>query len=261
MRNAKRRYLIAASLLIAVPLAVPGFAQQLRIRMQGLNGVAADGSGAAPTKPGVYVRDSAVAAEKLALAQRMEHLKEWNKSADVYQEIIEKYADRVVPAQIPLVEGGEVTRYTSVTLKVQALIGKWPEEGLAVYRGRYEAPACRPLLDAADIDDAAALNRVVQRYFPTEAAKKASLRLMELYIENGEFSAAAWLGQRLLTTHPSLAGDEPTVLFRTALAQHMAGNDDAAKATADEFEEAFRDGASGTVMGKDVTLAEQKSSR
>src|SRR5215211_1741805 len=50
-----------------------------------------------PTTQGVYVRDSAVAGEKLALAQRMEHLKEWDKSADVYQEIAEKFADRVVP--------------------------------------------------------------------------------------------------------------------------------------------------------------------
>src|SRR5688572_15261572 len=39
---------------------------------------------------GVYVRDSAVASEKLALAERMERLKEWDKSADVYQEIVEK---------------------------------------------------------------------------------------------------------------------------------------------------------------------------
>src|SRR4051812_32536868 len=45
---------------------------------------------------GVYVRDSAVAGEKLALAQRMERLKEWDKSADVYQEILEKYSDRVI---------------------------------------------------------------------------------------------------------------------------------------------------------------------
>src|ERR1700722_16961384 len=42
---------------------------------------------------GVYVRDSAIALEKLALAQRMERLKEWGKSAEVYQGILEKYPD------------------------------------------------------------------------------------------------------------------------------------------------------------------------
>jgi len=33
----------------------------------------------------------------MALAQRMEGLKEWGKSAEIYQEIIEKFSDRVVP--------------------------------------------------------------------------------------------------------------------------------------------------------------------
>src|SRR5580658_1631268 len=45
----------------------------------------------------VYVRESAIAMEKLALARRMERAREWGKSADVYQEILEKYSDRVVP--------------------------------------------------------------------------------------------------------------------------------------------------------------------
>src|SRR5438094_3248731 len=64
-------------------------------------------------KTGVYVRDSAVAIEKLALAERMERLKEWDKSADVYQEIVEKYADRVVPNQADA--AGVAKRYSSVT--------------------------------------------------------------------------------------------------------------------------------------------------
>ena len=33
---------------------------------------------------GVYVRDSAIAQEKIAQAKRMQSLKEWNKSADLY---------------------------------------------------------------------------------------------------------------------------------------------------------------------------------
>ncbi len=237
-------------LLPILLIATPALAQPFNLNLAQRAG--RDVSGGA-NKPGVYVRDSAVAAEKLALAQRMEHLKEWNKSADVYQEIIEKFADRVVPTD-STASGSDVTRYTSVTLKVQALLGKWPPEGLAVYRARYESQA-QSMLDAADIDDVAALNRVVQRYFPTEAAKKAALRLMELDIENGEFSASAWLGERLLATHPSLGADEPTVIFRTALAEHMAGNESAAKASADDLKQRFPN-AIGTVMGKDATLAD-----
>src|SRR5882757_2282669 len=149
-------------------------------------------------KQGVYVRDSAVAGEKLALAQRMERLKEWDKSADVYQEVVEKYSDRVLP--VPDTDKG-VQRYASVTLTVQEHLGKWPDEGLARYRARYDSAAVT-MLESAGVDDAAALTRVVQLYFPTDAAKNAALRLIELNIENGEFAAAAWLGQRLLDFHP-----------------------------------------------------------
>jgi outer membrane protein assembly factor BamB len=200
-------------------------------------------------RQGVYVRDSAVAAEKLALAQRMERLKEWDKSADVYQEIVEKYADRVVPI------GGEGNekRYSSVTLAVQDLLGKWPEEGLAAYRARYETPAAT-MLEAAGTEDISALNRVVQRYFPTDAAKAAGLRLTEMYIENGEFAAAAWLGERLLQHHPALAADRPKLLFRTALAQHLAGNDAAAKPKLDELKSQHAT-AVGMVRGQEVVLA------
>jgi len=114
----------------------------------------------------VFVRDSAVAGEKLALAQRMERLKEWDKSADVYQEIVEKYADRVVPSTTQPAGGaaaapGTPQRYKSVTMSVQERLGKWPEEGLAMYRARYEAQAAA-MREQAGVDDAAALSRVTQ---------------------------------------------------------------------------------------------------
>src|SRR5687767_12129840 len=108
---------------------------------------------------GVYVRDSAVAGEKLAHAERMERLKEWEKAADIYQEIVEKYADRVVPSGGAVVPApGAPQRYKSVTLAVQERLGKWPQEGLDMYRARYEAQAAT-MRDAAGVDDAAALSR------------------------------------------------------------------------------------------------------
>src|SRR5438105_5173310 len=126
-----------------------------------------------PTTQGVYVKESGVAAEKLALAQRMERLKEWDKSADVYQEIVEKYSDRVVSINTDDT-GGQ--RYAGVVLREQELLGTWPEEGLKRYRARYEASA-GTMLEAAGADDAAALSRIVQLYFVTDAAKAAGFRL------------------------------------------------------------------------------------
>src|SRR5687767_9086707 len=61
---------------------------------------------------GVYVRDSAIASDKFELGKRMERLKEWHKSADVYQEILKTYKDRVVPTDNDGMKAP--TRYASV---------------------------------------------------------------------------------------------------------------------------------------------------
>src|SRR5687767_3725568 len=136
---------------------------------------------------GVCVRDSAVALEKFALAQRMERLKEWNKSADVYQEILEKYPDRVVPSQID--KDNNIYQYTSVATAVQEKLARWPDDGLSAYRARYENTAAT-MLEQAGTEDFERLNRICSLYFVTDSSKKAAIRLIDLYLEAGEFPAA-----------------------------------------------------------------------
>ena len=104
----------AALLLCAAALGQIAAQQQ---EPNGLNSLAGKDNTA-----GVYVRDSAIAQEKLALAVRMEGLKEWGKSADVYQEILVKYPDRVVPSSVD--SNDRIIQYTSVTEAVrQAAMG------------------------------------------------------------------------------------------------------------------------------------------
>src|SRR5947207_1904507 len=86
-----------------------------------------------------------------------------------------------------------------------------------------------------------------------EWAKAAGFRLVELYLENGEFAAAAWLGERLLANHPGIGDDRARLLFRTALAEHLDGDDDAAKRNRDQIAA----GATGVVRGRDVVLADE----
>lgn len=200
---------------------------------------------------GVFVRDSGVAVEKIALAERMERLHEWNKSADVYQEILEKFSDRVLPSKINA--DGKVEQYASVALVVQEKLARWPEEGLAVYRGRYEESA-RQLVET-DSTDRTALAKVFSNYFVTESAKLAGRRLMSLYLVNGEFTAAAWTGERLLALHPTLAAERPAVLYQTAIALHLSNNDARAEEKLAELNAKFAD-ATGTVRGEDVVFAE-----
>ncbi|MCS7034330.1 MAG: PQQ-binding-like beta-propeller repeat protein, partial [Phycisphaerae bacterium] len=204
------------------------------------------------TLQGVYVRDSAIAVEKLALAERLERLREWNKSAEVYQEIIEQYPDRVVPARVD--QDNQIIQYSSVASAVQERLAKWPPEGLAVYRNRYETTA-QALLEASAPDDTPTLHRVATQFFVTETGKQAAVRLMELQLQNAEFAAAAWLGDRLLEWHPNLHEERATVLYRTAIAHRLAGNPDAAAA---HLAALVRDHpeASGVVGGKEVRLAE-----
>lgn len=203
------------------------------------------------TTQSVYVRDSAVAVEKFALAERMEHLKEWDKSADVYMEILRSYADRVVPSQIDA--ENKIYQYTSVTPAVQERLAKWPEEGLAVFRARYEADAAG-LLEAAH-DDPAQLHRVFSVYFVTNSALRAGVRLIDIYLERGEFAAAAWLGDRLLTWHPYLNDERPKVLYRTSLAYHLSGNPPQAQARLDELKQSAAQ-ATGEIRGAQVVLAD-----
>ena len=129
---------------------------------------------------GVYVRDSGIAVEKFALADRMERLGEWGKAADIYQEMLQQQADRVVAS------AADATRFRSVIAAVQDRLSHWSPDGLAIYRERF-GPEAQSLLEQSEAehrddntDDAAGLHKVFSRYFVTDAGKTAGLRLMDL---------------------------------------------------------------------------------
>jgi tetratricopeptide (TPR) repeat protein len=182
----------------------------------------------------------------------MERLKEWHKSADVYQEILEKYQDRVIP--VATNDKGQFIKYSSVTVAVQERLARWPEDGLTVYRARYE-PSAAMMLEQARSGDYRALHDILSRYFVTEAAKQAGFRLMDLYLESGEFMAATWIGQRLLEWHPNLAAEKPRVLFRTAIALHLAGQTAEAANLFDELKAKYPNEVA-TIAGKDTSLVD-----
>lgn len=201
---------------------------------------------------GVFVRDSAVAGEKLALAERMERLKEWDTSAEVYQEVLDGYADRVLPIHND--EKGQPDRFGSVTSVVQDRLAGWPEEGRSVYLARYELPA-RRLLEAADRSNRSDLMNVVNRYFLTSAGRDAALLLIESYFDHAEFIAAAMLSDRLLEKHPQVSDQSPLLLARSALCWHLAGDSSRAAKQATRLREKYPD-ATDTIGGKSRVLTE-----
>ena len=201
---------------------------------------------------GVYAPESVNAMDQLAKAQKMERQKEWGKSADFYQELLTspEFAKRVVP----YLEDSRhrIYQYISVEEIVMQRLSRWPQEGLDVYRARFEAPASS-LLEQARGDDLFTLQQVFSKYFVTNSGKAAGIRLMDHYIEAGEFRAAAAIGERLLKWHPSILADRAALMYRMSIAYHLGGDDADAKSALEDLRK-IDPQAKGTVRGKDVVL-------
>src|SRR3954452_10890782 len=183
--------LILATLCAVAPLATLAqpVAVQPAIPRGGLN---PDSFYGKETFQGVSVRDSLEAIKKLEDARRMERLEDWNKAADWYQEVIEKYGDRVVPSGTD--EKNNIRQYTGIERPVQEQLAKWPKAGLDAYRNRYGAVAAT-LLDQARQGDKETLSRVMKLYFVTDAGKQAGMKLLDLLLEDGDFAEAARVGE------------------------------------------------------------------
>lgn len=218
----------------------------------------AQAAGTADDVPGpdnsdtVFVRDSPTAWDTFQNGLRMERLKEWSKAADFYQEVLEKYRDRVVPAAHDA--DNRTIRYASIVGLVQDQLAHWPREGLDAYCARYQTPAAA-LLTTAGPGDVLTLHRVFDHYFVTDAGRDAGIRLIDTYLEAGEYRAAAGIGQRLLDLHPDLADDAPSIIYRTALAYHFAGDDTGAQRMLADMTARFA-GQHGVVRGEEVILAD-----
>lgn len=199
----------------------------------------------------IFVRDSAVAAEKIALAERMARLEQWDTSATVYQEIIDEFADRVLPAEFD--SAGRPTVYRSVAPEIQDRIAAWPAAGLAVYRSLFE-PAARQELEAAG-DDPRLLQLVATRFFATESGRAAAVRIFDLRFSRGEFSSAAIIAQRVIERHPAPDDKSPLLIARAALAWQLAGNPTRARQLLDRLETDDAD-ATATIAGEPVKLTD-----
>ena len=201
----------------------------------------------------VTVNDSPEARKDIETARGMERQREWAKAAGWYQEVLAKYHTRVVAWKVD--QHNVINSYRGIVYQVQELLAKWPAEGINAYRARYEAAAAA--VEAAGADDSNALQAVLDTYFITEAAKIAGLKLIDQHMEAGEFDAAARVGELMLHWYPAdhLLVERPRVLFRTALAHHLCGDEIAARTRADELKQKFPEVA-GAIFGKDTLLTE-----
>jgi hypothetical protein len=204
------------------------------------------------TPPGVSVADSPGAQERLDKAREKEIQKQWKTAAEYYQEALTKYAGRVVPIRRDPDSG--IYHYVGIAPVIQERLAKWPEEGLKIYRNMYGQTAA-DLLTAAPRRDLATLRTIFWNYFVTDAGKTAGIQLIDSYMESGDFQAAAWTGDRLLTLHPGLAADRPMVLYRTAIAYYWAGDTANSNRLFADLKKSSPT-AVGSIAGKDVLLTD-----
>lgn len=203
---------------------------------------------------GVYVRDSANAIDRFALAERLERLGDWAKAADVYQEVVGEYGDRLIAR--PVEEGKQVAQYVSIERAVQEKLAAWPAEGLEVYRRQFGPAAESAFEDALTADRRVeALGQVVRLHFVTDAARDAATSLIDLHMSEGRFAAALKIVSDLLDRHPGLGDRRAAILLRGATAAHFSGDKDRAQAWESELVARFPE-ATGMVGTGERNLAE-----
>ena len=116
----------------------------------------------------VFVRDSAIAQEKMSLAIRMEKQKEWHKSADVYQEVLEKYTTASSPS------AGTQERHQPLHQRQHAgaAAGRQVAAGRPGRLPRPVRPKAAELVSKAGPDDLFSLHKAFDLYFVTESGKQ-----------------------------------------------------------------------------------------
>ncbi len=231
-----RASLLAAAALLASATFAP--ARQ--------DGPALDG---APLADGVFVGDSTAALDRFALAERLAGLEEWDKAADVYQELVSASKPRLVAARAT--DDGAVYQFEPVAEQARRRLAAWPPAGRAAYRARYGDEAARALetarrLPAHAPERAAALESISHDYFLTVAAVDAAVERADAELADGQARAAAAIVERFLSGNPDLASlsiDETNarlaLLLRAVAAKRLSGN--AADAEAGEIVASFAD--------------------
>jgi outer membrane protein assembly factor BamB len=235
----------------------------------------------------VFFRDSVVARDKLALAERMERLKEWRNAAELYQELLDQHADKMVTRRTNANDNGapqridasnaENNRFIPVSTLVRERLSAWPTDGQEIYRSIFAARAELSLSQAMLATDAShhrgsragsrpesrggsragSLARVAVEYPITESARRALAELFAMAFADGDFELALRLGERLLRDHPLMRQheDRAKLITQIAAAAILNGQTELAITLARELRNE-QPNARGRIGGRDVLFAD-----
>jgi outer membrane protein assembly factor BamB len=204
------------------------------------------------TPTGLSLPDSPAAADLIKRAVFEESQAHWENAADLYQQALAQFPNRVI--EIKSSSDSGLSRYVGTSQIVQSRLEKWPQEARDIYKGLYEQTA-DDLLRTAPPHQTRTLLNVFWNYGASDAGKQAGIALVDLYLESGDFRAACSIGEQLVRLLPSTDPDRAMILFRVALAEHDCGDDTACRAMLDQLIQDFPD-AVGGIGGKSVRLVD-----
>lgn len=199
----------------------------------------------APSEATIHLNESFAADDRLRIAAGIVGDDRRHESIEAYQAIVDEFGSSVFYLKD--------AAYISLTDHIWDIVLANPAVP-DLYDQIYSAEA-RAQIDAAiDSVDDAALHRACDRFYPSTAAHAGLRTAAEWAWERGEFSAAARLWHRL-RAHPRSSAIQADLLFRAALAEKLAGEEDSARRDRDELAK-LAPHAQGLVMGKTVGLLE-----
>jgi len=190
---------------------------------------------AAQAQPGVPGFQRPASARLMPLVPIDEELDEYLHEAQAHIDA-KQYTEAIDVLQSLIATGGKVfhqpnekvRRYISVRAAAVEVLGRLPDEALALYRQQCDPKAAALYQEAQGPDGAAALRRIVTEYFHTSYGDRAADLLAALAFDEGRFLEAAGLWETVVTQHRGGTVDRTLALAKAATAYHLGG--EAAKA-------------------------------
>ena len=124
------------------------------------------------TPTGMSLPDSPAAADLIKRAIFEESQMHWENAADLYQQALSQFPNRVIETKTASDSG--MSCYLGTSQIIQSQMAKWPQEARGIYKGLYEQAADDLLRSAPPHQTAALLNVFWTTEHPTLASRRGS---------------------------------------------------------------------------------------
>lgn len=183
----------------------------------------------------------------LQQARQAVRKKQYDRAVEILSALLEKPDAGFVP------DPKDARRFSPLRQAAVGLMGEIPPEGLVRYRRRNDLKAEKRLREALEKGDWRALKSVAEQYRRTCVGPAAVEALGDRQWDRGWFAQAGRTWKNLLSEAAPCR--VPMLLFKAAVAFHLAGDEEQAQGLAKRLRETFPD-ARSPLSGRERNLAE-----